>query len=317
MSGHPGVETIGEEAPAHRASRVSIGLPVFNGEQYLEQCIQSLLAQTYDDFELVICDNASSDGTERICRAYAALDGRVRYYRNPENIGLIPNFNRAVELSSGEYFRWAAHDDLCAPEHLARCVSVLDENPSVVLCYCKTMEIDSNGGFIGPYEDNLALLDSDPVKRHKAFHKRFRNQERGEPVFGLVRRQALLSTGLLGSFMASDMILLQRLALMGKIYEVPDRLFFRRIHPGRSTRAHKSPEALAAWLDPANRGRVAAPLWRLIRERFNAVRSSCLRPRDKLLCYMHCMRWLIWQWRELTREAFTVTKARVARVCCR
>lgn len=298
----------------HRASQVSIGLPVFNGEQYLEQCIQSLLAQTYEYFELIICDNASSDATERICRSYAALDDRIRYHRNPENIGLIPNFNRTFELSSGEYFRWVAHDDLCAPEHLARCVSVLDANPSVVLCYCKTMEIDSDGRVIGPYEDNLALLDEDPVKRHKAFHERFRTQERGEPVFGLIRRQALLSSGLLGSFVASDMILLQRLVLLGKIHEVPDRLFFRRIHPGRSTRANRSPEALAAWLDPANRGRIAAPLWRLFCERFKAVRSSPLGLRDKLRCYVHCAKWLFWQWRALTREALAVTKALVVRM---
>ncbi len=295
--------------PAHR---VSIGLPVFNGEQYLEQCIQSLLAQTYTHFELVICDNASSDGTEEICRSYAALDDRVRYHRNPENLGLIPNFNLTFELSSGEYFRWAAHDDLCAPEHLERCIAVLDSRPSVVLCYCKTMEIDSDGQVVGPYEDNLALLDDDPVKRHRAFHRRFRNQERCDPMFGLVRSEALRKTGLLGGFNSSDFILLQKLVLLGIIQEIPDRLFFRRIHPLRSTRANRSPEALAEWLDPANRGRVVAPLWKLVYERFKAVKDSPLGRRERIRCYMHCMNWLIWLWRELTREALRIMRARVA-----
>ncbi len=251
---------------------------------------------------------------KRICRSYAALDDRIRYYRNPENLGAIPNFNLTFELGSGEYFRWAAHDDLCAPEHLERCVAVLDSRPSVVLCYCKTMEIDSEGKVVGPYEDNLALLDSDPVRRHRAFHRRFRNQERCEPVFGLVRREALRKAGLLGSFNSSDIILLQRIVLMGMIYEVPERLFFRRIHALRSTRANRSPEALAEWLDPANRGRVAAPLWKLVWERFRAVKDSSLTGCNKIRCYMHCMSWLIWWWRWLVREALRVMSARVVNV---
>jgi len=296
---------------AKPACRVSIGLPVFNGEQYLEQAIQSLLAQTYVHFELVICDNASTDGTERICRSYVESDDRIRYHRNPENLGAARNFNLTFELSSGEYFRWASHDDLCAPEHLERCVTVLDSFPGVVLCYCQTMEIDSEGRVVGPYEDNLALLDSDPVKRHRAFHRRFRNQERCEPVFGLVRSEALRKTGLLGSFNSSDFILLQKLVLLGMIHEVPERLFFRRIHPFRSTRANSTPEAVAEWFDPSNRGRVVAPLWRLVWERFKAVRDSPLTRGAKIRCYVHCMSWLVWWRRWLVGEALRVMSARV------
>ena len=113
--------------------RVTIGLPVYNGQNYLVETLESLLAQTYTDFELVISDNASTDRTEAICRQYAAGDARIRYYRNDENIGASANYNRAFELGRGEYFKWAAHDDLLAPTYLERCVEVLDANPDVVL----------------------------------------------------------------------------------------------------------------------------------------------------------------------------------------
>src|SRR2546426_6424374 len=125
----------------NRTLRVSIGLPVFNCDPLLRQAVDSLLTQTYSDFELVISDNASTDGTEAICREYAAKDHRVRYYRGERNRGAVWNWNRVFELSGGEYFKWAAHDDLCAPDYVERCVEVLDRDPSVVLCYAETVLI--------------------------------------------------------------------------------------------------------------------------------------------------------------------------------
>src|SRR6185295_20414870 len=102
----------------NRPPRVSIGLPVFNGEQLLRQAVDSLLAQTFSDFELVISDNGSTDGTEAICREYAARDSRIRYLREPENRGGSWNFSRLPPLARGEYFRWSCHDDICEPTHL-------------------------------------------------------------------------------------------------------------------------------------------------------------------------------------------------------
>jgi glycosyltransferase involved in cell wall biosynthesis len=100
--------------------RLSIGMPVFNGEKYLKEALDSILAQTYSDFELLISDNASTDRTEQICREYAAKDRRIRYYRNEKNIGAPKNFNRVFELSSGKYFRWATFTHPSAkPNYLA------------------------------------------------------------------------------------------------------------------------------------------------------------------------------------------------------
>ncbi|MBD2214537.1 glycosyltransferase family 2 protein [Nostoc linckia FACHB-104] len=98
--------------------RLSIGLPVYNGKKFIRESIDCILNQTFQDFELIISDNASTDNTEKICREYAAKDNRIRYYRNAKNIGCARNFHRAFELSTGEYFKWVAYDDLHAPEYL-------------------------------------------------------------------------------------------------------------------------------------------------------------------------------------------------------
>ncbi len=128
--------------------RVSVGLAVYNGENFIRAAIDSILAQTFTDFELVISDNASTDKTQEICLEYAAKDGRIRYYRCERNMGAAWNQNRVFELSRGEYFRLAAHDDVIAPEYLAKCVEVLDQNPSVVLCHSWTKAINDQGEVI-------------------------------------------------------------------------------------------------------------------------------------------------------------------------
>src|SRR2546428_8185883 len=133
-----------EERKMARIPRVSIGLGVYNGQVFLNQTLDSILAQTFDDFELIISDNASTDGTEEICREYAARDGRIRYSRNATNIGSNGNFKRVFQLATGEYFRWSAADDLFAPTSLQECVNVLDDHPKVVLCYPRTILIDGN-----------------------------------------------------------------------------------------------------------------------------------------------------------------------------
>ena len=130
---------------SHHKPHVSIGIPVFNGEQYLAEAIDSILVLTYADFELIISDNASTDRTQEICRAYTKQDRRIRYYRNATNVGASKNFNRVFELSLVDYFKWAAYDDILAPDFLLKCVEVLDQDPSVVVCFSKMQIIDEDG----------------------------------------------------------------------------------------------------------------------------------------------------------------------------
>ena len=108
-------------------AKISIGLPVFNGETYLQTALESLCAQTFEDFELLIVDNASTDRTGEICRKAANHDRRIKYFRNTENIGAAKNFNKAFEISNSEYFKWAAHDDICAPQFLEKTAHIINE----------------------------------------------------------------------------------------------------------------------------------------------------------------------------------------------
>ena len=158
------VRNIGSSASASVQPSVSIGLPVFNAEHYLERSLGSILAQTHRNFELIISDNASNDATEAICRRHAALDARIRYHRNPRNQGATFNFRQVVALSSGEYFLWAAHDDMFAPKYVERCIAVLEQNRDVVLCYSKSIEIDEQGQ---PLERKDQLLAADALYPHR------------------------------------------------------------------------------------------------------------------------------------------------------
>ena len=171
--------------------RVSIGMPVYNGEKYIEAAIKSILAQTYSEFELIISDNASTDRTMTICQAYVAEDRRIHYYRNDHNLGAAPNFNRVFELSSGEYFKWASSDDVIAPDYLEKCVNVLELNPEVILSYPRTRIINERGEFIGHH---TYMADVSSGKPHICFRNIVIYREEVFQIFGLIRSSCLLYT---------------------------------------------------------------------------------------------------------------------------
>jgi glycosyltransferase involved in cell wall biosynthesis len=273
---------------------VSIGLPVFDGERYLEGSIRSILAQTYTDFELLISDNASTDGTREICESFSALDGRIRYMRNSRNVGAAENYNRVFRASSGRYFKWASHDDLCGSEFVERCVSVMEGDPSVVLCYPRTMFIDEDGRSIGVYEESDDFTSSRASERFSTwlFH---RSGPWCNAVFGVIRSDVLWRTPLIGKYNSSDVILLGELLLRGRMVRIPEVLFYRRDHPGRSVRAHTSPEARATWFDPAGAKKVQLPAWRWGRGYAAAVLRAPNPAPEKARCATLLARWFVMQ----------------------
>ncbi len=213
--------------------RLTIGLPVYNGERYLAEAIDALLGQTYKDFELIISDNASTDGTADICRRYAQLDSRVRYIRQPKNIGLAPNHNVVVEQARGELFKWAANDDLYARELVERCIAALDEYPDVVLAHCWTARIDGSGNVTRAYK--YPLNTSSPRAP-----ERFRSllfDSGGDDDYGVIRTSVLRQTAMQESYHHADHTIIAELALYGRFYQVPDWLYFRRDHLERAERA--------------------------------------------------------------------------------
>lgn len=279
---------------------VSFGLPVYNGANFLTEAVESILAQTFEDFELIISDNASTDGTDAICKAYAAKDQRIRYYRNERNMGAAWNFNRVFELSSGRYFKWANHDDLIAPDFLVKCVEVLDQDPGVVLCHSKTRIVDERGNPLIDVEISLntdspkpAIRCRDLVGAHLCFQ-----------IFGLIRASTLRKTPLMGSYSHADGILLLRLGLLGRFHEICEYLFFFRHFPQQSTSlyfphflafAAGNPEystdtvpdyhQWAVFFDPAKEGKIKFPHWRIMREVRKSITASPISWGEKIRCF--------------------------------
>lgn len=283
--------------------KVSIGLPVYNGDKFIEEAINSILNQTFDDFELIISDNASTDRTQEICESYASNDGRIQYYRNKRNHGAAWNYNRVFELSKGEYFKWASHDDMCAPTYLERCVKVLEQKPSVVLCYSKTVIIDEHGSYVNKYYDDLNLASPEAHDRLRSYL--FRSAGECNAVFGVIRSSCLKKTSLIGNYNGSDMILLAHLALVGKFYEIPEELFFRRDHPRTSLRANTSDSEIAAWFDPAKRGKIVLPQCRWSYEYFRCIMLADLRIIDRV-CYFALVGRQMWWNKEILKNEITV-----------
>lgn len=281
--------------------QLSIGLPVYNGEKFIQASLDALLNQTFSDFELIISDNASTDNTEEICRNYATKDQRIRYYRNPSNIGCACNFNRVFELSQSKYFKWAAYDDLHAPDFLGQCIQVLEENPNYILCHSHTYFIDQQGNFLQNYDIKLNTNSEKPqVRFDELLTKHLCYQ-----MYGVIRQSALKKIPPMGGYGNADGILLLRLAMIGQFYEIPQYLFFARIHPQQSLSmffpnylsfTNNNPQysldmlpdfyEYSIWFDSGNKGKILFPHWRIFKEYLISISQSPLNLSEQLSCYL-------------------------------
>lgn len=210
-------------------------MPVYNGELHLPEALESLLAQCFIDFEIILSDNASTDGTEAICRAYAAKDGRIRYVRQAENIGPTANFNFVLSESIASYFMWAAHDDVWEPEFLGEMVAILDAQPDVEIAFCKFDNVT--------YEERLRtrLFDMTELARSsihdglKAFLRHAEYNGKANVFYGLLRRDTVLGLGGLqiwgvGSW-GADMLYVFSILIHGRLALSPRVLFHKRSAP--------------------------------------------------------------------------------------
>jgi glycosyltransferase involved in cell wall biosynthesis len=269
---------------------ISIGMPVYNGENHLVPALDSILAQSFSDFEVIISDNASTDGTAEVCRKYRARDARIRYYRNPRNFGAAKNHNQVFELSSGKYFKWASHDDMLAPDFLSRCVSVLEDDPSVVLCYAKMILIDDFNKTTAPLQETVAsVASSSPSERFGGviLHDRL-----CADIYGVIRSDVLRRTSLIASYVGSDRTLRAQLALLGRFYEVPEHLFFLRDHAARSVRSMPAHHQRVAWFDPERTDQKVLPHWRILLEYWKTVERAPLTSRQHFRCWLYLAAWL-------------------------
>lgn len=275
--------------------QLTVGLPVYNGEAYLRDAIESLLAQSFTKFELLISDNCSTDSTPDICSHFAALDSRIVYRRNDHNVGAAANFNKVVDQACGQYFAWANHDDLWSANYFEECIRLLETRPSAVLAYSRSNLINEKGETLRSLLDGLSLSEPSPALRLRRFHLLHRLIKRKKlrgveglwtPIYGVMRTSTLRKTGLIGPYIGSDSILIEELLMHGEFLEVTEQLFLKREHRQRSMRECRSFDKRIEWFTGKPASRLLFPKLRWLRERIKATHRAPLARDEKLACYV-------------------------------
>lgn len=283
---------------------VSIGVPVYNGSDYLAAALDSICGQSYTHLEIIISDNGSTDETESICRAYASQDSRIKYVRQETNQGATWNFNEVVRLASAPYFRWAAHDDVLAKTCIEKCVAELEARPDVVLCHTRVEVIDEDGRFKHDFDITLQTDHAAPATR---FRELLIPWNMYYEIFGLIRRSALDKAGKMGNFSHADGILLERLALLGPFSQIDEVLFYPRFHARQSNQVYGlNYHSYTAWFDPKLKGQRVYPYWRQFKEHLAAVREGSLSITEKSRCYTAIATWLVKRRRELVKDLLVI-----------
>ena len=273
-----------------RPPALTIGLPVYNGETYLRQSLDSLLAQTFSDFELIISDNASTDATASICKEYAERDGRIRVVTQEKNIGAAANHNLLPALARGRFFKWASDDDLYDPDLLRLCLEQFRAHPDAILVHCWDARIDADGKRLEPTPYILDSSNPSPSARMRSLLR----DPGGDDFYGVIRTDVLLRRGPLGSHFNSDRTFVIGLALYGPFYQVPKVLYFRREHADRLTRSTMREQLTG--LDPRRASPVRHPAARLYAEYIfgflNGIQQAPLSAAERRRCHLEVVRWM-------------------------
>ena len=240
-------------SPDRPAPLVSIGLPVYNGEAYLRQSLDALLGQTLTDLELVISDNASTDATASIVQEYAARDHRIRYVRQPVNIGAASNHNAVVSLARGRYFKWASHDDLYHPDLVRLCVEALEQHPEAALAHSWHGYIDSQGVLLSADPYPLDTANPSPRARLRSILR----TPGGTDFYGVVPTEVMRAVPRHDNYYNADRTFVAGLALAGPFLQVPRVLYYCRQHADQAS--HGNRRAKAAALGPRRANRSGSP----------------------------------------------------------
>lgn len=278
---------------------VSVGMPAYNSAKWIEASIESILAQTFQNLELVISDNASTDDTLAICERYARRDSRVRVLRQPENRGANENYLAVLRAARGTYFKWASSNDLCARSFIEKCVDALEKDHAAVLACPRAGIFDSSPDAIQPYASDLALTSDSPAQR-------FLDLQNGmglnNAINGVIRRDALMRTRL-GNFLRADIILAAELSVLGKFLLVDDVLFFRRMSP-ESITVLRSEREIEFHHVPSAKAPLKWQLWQYQIAQFKIVRLLPFLSRDWFRIMDYGLRSLVWVRGKLIRESW-------------
>ena len=267
---------------------VSIGIPVYNGANYMDIALDAIRNQTYRNIEIIISDNASTDNTEEICRTAMAEDDRIRYIRQDVNLGASANHNEVLKHGQGKYFVWAAHDDRHDPRFVETLVEMMESNPHAMAAFSRSASIDPEGNLIT--EDDLRpdMYSANPVTR---FRHILDHKNTCHPFFAVHNREKIMDTRLFLNFTGADRIMLTEILLRGPILEHPETLFFLRHHDDRSTALPGKMKTRwghprEAWFDPNRATKIVFPQWKRLGSNITAVASAPISIVQKASCYV-------------------------------
>lgn len=270
--------------------KVTFGLPVRNGAETIGRCIESLLAQDLENIEILVADNASTDGTQDIIRSYAARDQRVKPLLSEKDVGQIENFNRVVRLANGEYIRWIGSEDWLEPEYASRCAAVLDANPEVIVV-TTFFRIHLDDGRTRYTEYRGKLLESEkPEKRFRRLMWTFHAGDATyEPLYALIRRDVLANTALIRMMVQADRILAAELSLIGPFIQLEECLAHRWKPAGVSVRSEKYLKRYR----PENAWELQSNPWRQFRTLISVIAEAPLATWPKLHCIFSTLRFFL------------------------
>jgi glycosyltransferase involved in cell wall biosynthesis len=273
------------------APRVSIGMPVYDSERFLPAAIDSLLTQTYSDFELIICDNASNDRSLAICRDYAARDARIRVLQNQTNLGANPNYRKVAQAARGEFFKWASANDTIAPNFIECCVAALEHQPAAVLAFGRTVLFSTEPTSGTEYDDRMELQDDDAFDRYRRCIQELRLNN---VINGLIRTSALRRTPLMPDYHSSDNVVLAYLALAGKFARVQETRFYRRMDHESAT-SLQTDDIVRLHHYPTDRLESFFQSWQLSLGYLGAILGSRLPMRQRRRALLYIGRHFYWR----------------------
>ena len=275
---------------------ISIGMCVYNEERFISQALDSLLSQTYRNFELIIVDNASEDATGQICQDYQSRDNRIRYFRNAANIGGAGSSKLVLAKSSGKYFMLAGGHDLWHPDYISECLNVLESDPQVVLCYAQVLVIDQNGHHQQLVKKAIDTRSLDDFDRCRATIWGLSRIPICDPIYGLMRTDSLRRAGLRNVWGPDNLILIE-LSLNGAIAQVKNPLYYRRMNRNPSKDVALWTEKYLERIDPENiKKRIVLTYSRMCYEYFKIISRSDFTIPQKMTLFVDafasiCHRW--------------------------
>ncbi len=280
------------------STRVSIGMPVYNASAYLRTALDGVLSQTFKHFELVLADNASTDDSASICEEYAGRDPRIRFYRNPVNIGANGNFTYTLKLARYNYFMWTSSNDYIAPTYIEKAVAMLDARPDVVLCVARPRYFADDIDKFQEVEDPMDIGMNSPIERFRTLLQRVTINN---AMHGLIRTEALRATMPLESYSSSDNVMIAQLSLAGKFVQLPEPLFYRRFEQAAATEL-MTPEELRHFYAPGRRSPMRFQVWKLHAGFWSLLSRARLSLGDRFELAVYLAKMMYWDGPKLIRD---------------